>query len=453
MRSLSRRQFTNSIGASLLLSPILSMLDRKPAQAAVNGKAKRILFFCTMGTHTDLWSPTSVSGETSFKMSDMLKPLEAVKSNLVLVEGLPAGNPTDGHGSPQGLCARDNGYYATNNVAQLKVSADEFISQGLIKGGISRPIPSLLLGADTTSGQTMLWKNDQQASVIASPSSAFATAFGNTMTTTGGGGTKPDALLARRKSILDTVMNECNAVKSIGGASEQAKLQAHIDSIRQLETKLMATSSGGSSSGGGSVAACTTMGAKPTDAKTQYPGCANDLLHLDIIVNAFACDITRVAAIQFGTDQGFQVDVPTVQGDQHNGFLHGSATDFSKLILFEQWLSTQFANLITTMKSRPAPDDMNKTLLDDTLIVWCRDMGEAATTHNMQSMRFVLAGGSGGYLKTGRYLDLRNASSAGGANRHERVLLNCCEAMGITSYSGFGDPALATKTPLPNIAA
>jgi hypothetical protein len=27
------------------------------------------------------------------------------------------------------------------------------------------------------------------------------------------------------------------------------------------------------------------------------------------------------------------------------------------------------------------------------------------------------------------------------------------EAMGLTSYAGFGDPMLATKTPLPNIAA
>jgi len=98
MRSLSRRQFTHSVGASLLLSPILSMLDPRRAQAAPAKQAKRILFFCTMGTHTDLWSPTG--GENNFTMSNMLKPLEAVKGNLVLVEGLPASNPSDGHGSP-----------------------------------------------------------------------------------------------------------------------------------------------------------------------------------------------------------------------------------------------------------------------------------------------------------------------------------------------------------------
>lgn len=453
MRNLSRRQFTNSVGASLLLSPILSMLDRKPAQAAAAGKAKRVLFFCTMGTNTSLWSPSG--GETGFKMSDMLKPLEAVRDNLILIEGLPSSNPGDGHGSPEGLCARGNGYYAVNNVAQKKVSCDEFISQALIKSGISRPIPSLLLGADTSTGQTMLWKNDQAASIIASPASAYTTVFGNmTPASTGGGGSsggKPDVLQARRKSILDTVMKELNDVKSIGGASEQAKLQAHIDSIRQLETKL--TSSG---MVGGALGGACNMAMKPTDGKGDGSGPANDVLHMDIIVNAFACDITRVAAIQFGTDMAFQVNLPGLTGDQHNGFLHGSQTDFTNLIKFEQWMATQFANLITTMKSRPAPDDMNKTLLDDTLIVWARDMGEAAVTHHMQSMRFVLAGGSGGYLKLasgGRYLNLTNASATGGANRHERVLLNCCEAMGVTSYAGFGDPNLATKTPLPNVAA
>ena len=37
--------------------------------------------------------------------------------------------------------------------------------------------------------------------------------------------------------------------------------------------------------------------------------------------------------------------------------------------------------------------------------------------------------------------------------RHERILLNCCEAMGVTDYSGFGDPQCPNKSPLPGIAA
>jgi hypothetical protein len=42
----------------------------------------------------------------------------------------------------------------------------------------------------------------------------------------------------------------------------------------------------------------------------------------------------------------------------------------------------------------------------------------------------------------------------GTADRHERVLLSVCDAMGITDFKGFGDPTLgALKSPLPGIAA
>jgi hypothetical protein len=67
-------------------------------------------------------------------------------------------------------------------------------------------------------------------------------------------------------------------------------------------------------------------------------------------------------------------------------------------------------------------------------------------------MRFVLAGGAGGYLKrnpAGRYLKF----AGGPADRHERVLLNLCDAMGVTSFVGFGDPMLADKTPLSGVIA
>jgi hypothetical protein len=138
--------------------------------------------------------------------------------------------------------------------------------------------------------------------------------------------------------------------------------------------------------------------------------------------------------------------------DQHGGFIHsGASSNYANLVKFEAYLATQFANIINLLKSYKDPLDSTgqKTLLDTTLILWARDMGDAQN-HNQQSMRFVLAGGTGGYLKTaanGRYIK--------STERHERILLNVCEAMGITSYSGFGDPMLtgSSKTPLSNIAA
>lgn len=81
-------------------------------------------------------------------------------------------------------------------------------------------------------------------------------------------------------------------------------------------------------------------------------------------------------------------------------------------------------------------------------------MGDAVV-HNQKNMRFVLAGGNGDYLKThanGRYLA---GAGDGGVDRHERVLLNLCEAMGIISFQGFGDPGLqgGGKTPIAALKA
>jgi hypothetical protein len=456
MYKLSRRQLNISAGAGLLLAPFVAMLKEGSTRAATTKQAKRLLVFCTMGTKPDSWTPT-VSGESISTWSAMTQPLSAIKDNVVLVEGCPAGNPGDGHGSPAGLTGQGNGYYAVNNVQQLAISVDQFVADALKKSGVNRPLSSLVLGADTASGVTLSFRAGKVVAPIASPASAFSTAFGAVSTgtstpTTGGTTTTPDAALKRRQSILSLVSGEIKDVQGRLGASEKAKLDAHLDSINTLQNKLMASSS--SSSGGGgntnpnAAKACAGL-AKPKDATGVI---ANDLLHLDILVNALACDITRVGVMQFGSDQALQVDLPNLQGDQHNGFIHSGAGDnFKNLIAFEAWLATQFANVVTSLKSKPDPDGGSGTLYDSTLVVWARDMGDAVN-HDMKNMRFVLAGGAGGYLKQaggGRYVN----AGGGEGNRHERVLLNVLEAMGISDYKGFGDPGFAGKSPLPGIAA
>jgi hypothetical protein len=444
MPMLSRRQFAYGAGAGLLLSPFVSMLQRRPLRAAAPKRAKRLMLFCSMGTKPELWSPTGVSDENTFTFSATTAPLADHKDSIVLLEGLPSGNPGDGHGAPDGITGMGYNAGGTYNGSKVFKSLDQFVADKLIAAGVNRPIASLLLGSDTAvnGGTTMFWRGNNLLP-IASPTSAYNTVFGAAVPT----GTSPMTLLKRRQSILNLISGEIGDIRGRVGTVEKARLDYHLDSIHQLENKLMQAGGGGS---------CRQLG-PVSDSTASHPGIANDLLHLDIIVNAFACDVTRVAAIQFGTDSQFQVDLPGLQGDQHTSFIHGSSTDFTNLGKFETWLAQQFADLITKLKARPEPDDPTTTLYDNTLLVWCRDMGDS-TLHNQQSMRFVMAGGAGGYLKTdprGRYLDLRPMGMGTSANRHERVLLSICDAMGITDYSGFGDPMLASpyKSPLPGIAA
>jgi Protein of unknown function (DUF1552) len=446
MRKLSRRDFAGSVGAGLLLSPFISLLGReRQAQAAVK-QVKRLVLFCTSGTYPSAWTP-SVSGESISAFSQMTAGLAPIKDCVVLVEGMPAINVNGGHGSPDGLTGLDNGYYQ----GQLKVSVETYIASK-VAAASSRPIASLLLGAETTAGggTSMFYGGDKnggnQLPTIGSPASAYSTVFGGALPT----GMTADTLFKRRQSILDTIRTETQALQGTLGSHEKAKLDLHLASIRMLENKLMVASGGMS---GGSVS-CTKPTAPGSDGGFMYMNAVDALaankVHQDIIVNAFACDITRIAAIQYGNDQKLMVNVSGLPyDDEHGGFVHsGQASNFANLIKFENYLSQQFASLVMSLKSRPDPLDSSKTLLDSTIVAWCRQMGDAVN-HDMKSMRFVLASGNnGGYLKTsanGRYIK--------SSERHERILLNLCEAMGLTSYAGFGDPKLPSKTPLPNIAA
>src|SRR6185312_3563132 len=142
----TRRQFVGSVGAGLLLAPFINRGLERKAQAG-SRQSKRLLVFCSMGTYPPLWTPT-VSGSTISAWSAMTQPLSAVANNLVLVEGMPSGNPNDGHGSSDSLTGQGFGYYAVNNVPVVKISVDQFVAKNMMAQGINRPIASLLLGAN-----------------------------------------------------------------------------------------------------------------------------------------------------------------------------------------------------------------------------------------------------------------------------------------------------------------
>ena len=447
----SRRQFVGSVGAGLLLAPFINpkLLGlRREAQAATK-QSKRLLIFATMGTYPPLWTPT-VSGETISSWSAMTQPLSAVASNLVLVEGMPSGNPGDNHGSSDSLTGQGFGYYAVNNVPVIKISVDQFVAGKLAAGGINRPIGSLLLGANAneSGGLSQFYggSNGGNLPTISSPLSAFNTVFGTALPT----GTSASSLLTRRKSILDTVSAEIKSLEGTLGSNEKAKLDAHLDSISQLEKKLNASTS--------SAGVCTKPATPGADSSYQVmndlDALAANLIHQQIIVNAFACDITRVACLEYGNDQKLMVNAPSSYSlpfdDQHGGYIHsGASSNYANLVKFEAYLATQFVSLINALKAIKDPLDGTgqATLFDNTLMVWARDMGDAQN-HNQQSMRFVLASGNAGYLKLasgGRYVK--------STERHERILLNICDAFGITDFKNFGDPMLPNKTPLSNIAA
>lgn len=438
MRSHNRRNFLKGVGASLGASLLFSPFYDSIANAAPGKKPKRLLVFFTMGTAPSIWKPTSVSGETP-TFSESTSPLAEIKEHIVMVDGLPSGSPSNNHGSADGLTGM--GYFS--NGPYGLISVDQFIVEKLKAAGtLGTPVEYVLLGADTGGGKTGFYKKDNLVPT-ASPVTAYSNLFsGVSPTPTSPNDTSAEERLRRRMSILDNLRGEITTLKGDLGSEQKYKLDLHLESLRQLEQRISSEVVGGGGGGGGS---CTVPASPSGDMTNNLK--ANQI-HLDIIVSAFACGMTRVAGIQWGSDQTMNVALDDIglRGEEHNGMIHTGAPAHSDLIKLEKWLHVQFVDVVKKLKSIPEADGSG-TLLDNTLVAWCRDMGDAPN-HTQNEMKFVLASGTGGYLKTapgGRFIRSNE--------RHERVLLSLCDAMGVTDYAGFGDPALQAKSPLPGLAA
>jgi hypothetical protein len=426
---LSRRTLARSAGASLILAPFYNLLRPRPAFAAP-GRAKRVLIFHTEPTNSREWNPKNVTGESSFTLPEMMQALTPILPNLVLVDGLSPKQPGDNHFSPHALTGVGREGRSDKGI----ISIEQFIGDQLEKTPDKRPIKSLLLGTGAAS-EAVFYRNNTRLTTIASPLSAYNTVFSNVSTAPGMG---PSELLQRRKSVLDVVKADVTELQGALGASEKQKLELHLDSIRQFESRIADTTKNGQ-------VACMKPGAPSDDLSSVAKKTQADMAHLDLIINAFACDITRLAAVQWGNSHTWQFDTPTgLRGELHMGIIHVQKT--AEDIKIENWLAGQFAAVVQKLKSIQEPDGSG-TLFDNTLVVWTRDFGDA-DAHNSQNMKFIFAQGNGGYLKTnpnGRYIRIS------GNKRQERALLNLAEAMGVTDYTGFGDISAdfkPMKTPL-----
>jgi uncharacterized protein DUF1552 len=450
MRNWNRREFTRNAGMLALFSPFMSLLDPKLARAqAAPGRAKYLLIMTANGTEPAVWNPTgSSTGNITF--SGMTQPLSAIKGDVLLLNKFDSQGSAGSHGSIGGLTG-------TGQYSQSVMSLDEWVAADLRKRGILTQVPSVHLGGVSTGGGAqpgLRFINNALQSPTFSLTQAFSNIFDGTAPppppppTTGGGTPTPsgpsaeEIRLLRRQSILDSVTAELNQLNGSLSGLEREKLQLHADSIRQLEERIaqqlsiqrgtvVAQEPG--STGTPAPAFITPVSCeRPGNLPTGLQPVENSRIHLSLAVTAFACDITRVALVEFGHHQSCPVDLPGANGDWHNDFMHSQGAPRTKLLAMEQYLSERFAETVAQLKATPAPDGAG-TLFDQTFFLWAREMGDAVV-HAGDNMPFVVSGRAGGYLRAGNgYFD-------GGGAAHLQVLAAAAEAMGATDLSTLGGP-------------
>jgi hypothetical protein len=293
-------------------------------------------------------------------------------------------------------------------------------------------------------------------------------------------------LAAQNKSVLDFAMGGLSSLGNRVPRSQLPKVQAHLESIRQLEASLARSPAPGTCtpptfpggplspaarmfSGTSSQGGVTNVG--QLDQQT-YPMWQQ---HKEIIKTMFMCDLTRVVSFTFAYGNSairFQNGVfndpglagkyldpngkPINDPNGHHDISHkvGGAGAGDAHYIIDKYYCDRVAELLAEMDA--TPDIGGGTLLDNTLVVYWTEVSDGAI-HGVVDMPVLLFGGKFLKMKGGSFLQLGNPAAnanfsptgiyAKGPPPYASDLwVTIGQAWGYGAMTAFGDPMWNTGT-------
>jgi hypothetical protein len=442
-RAFPRRALLRGAGGIAVALPFLDAMLPRSARAEGSTPPQRFgVMFSPNGVIEKDWTPSG--GETDFKLGAELASLEPHRNEIVILRGLNNETSYMQDGNPHDLAM---GHLLTCMRMQVKglgraghivdgTAGGPSIDQVLAKTiGNDTKLRSLELGVQstTTDLEPMVLRMSYAGpgdprSPLDDPKAVFTRLFGDTLASQAA----VEALRKQRRSVLDAVLGEFNSVNGSLGYDDQQKLERHADAIRDLERQLdvMTSSSCVIPSSPPDIQTkvfdCTRDG-RPNKCVTGFPELGK--AQMDLMVLAFACNITNVASLQWATAESTTVHSQLGISNEHHLMSHDVANHSAELTKINTWYTEQFAYLISELKKIKEGDG---TLLDNTLLFWPNELS-AGDIHNRRNLPYILAGKASGKLKTGRYLQYQG-------NPHNQLYASFLNMYGIPS-TGFGEQA------------
>jgi Protein of unknown function (DUF1552) len=464
---LSRRMFLRGAGGAAIALPLLHDLPGARAQAAAPIK-RFIVMFSPNGTIPTAWASTGQG--TTFAPGPIFNDLVAAghKSDLVVMQGLDMSACLDGPGGDaHGLgigCLLTGTELAAGNQFEAGmggpgsgwpsgISVDQLIASMLPKRQhLSIDFSIKRMSGSIWSRMSYTGPNGQVVEPFDDPTVAFDTLFANV-----GDSASTMALQAkRRKSVLDQVVGELQALDGALSGADKMKVDAHLTQIREIETQLQVAAP---------ASACTkppkpalvasapiVYNASGMETK-QDPSADVDVpmrhdLVRKMLAAAMACDMARVGTIMMAPSRS-DIFLSWLNGgvtESHHDYSHdadSNTTSQQKLVQINQWYAAQVAAMITLLKSLP---EGGGTMFDNTVILWANELG-IGNAHTHTQIPLMLAGSAGKYLKTGQAVTMPKGTP------HNRLLLTICQAMGLSNVTAVGNPKFCADGPVKEIVA
>lgn len=418
MTVLNRRQFLRQFGVSAASLPFLAGLPSLVGAPLPQRRQRLIVVFSPNGTlPNDFWP--DAEGE-AFEFKPILQPLQPFKDRTLMLKGVFNKVRGDGDNHMRGMsCLLTGGELMPGNIMggggnpagwAGGISIDQEIKNFLQSRPETRTrFGSLELGvavpdrADPWTRMCYAAAN-QPVAPVDNPYQLFAKLYGRMK--------DKDSLV----SVLDDVQDDFKRVASKLSARDKALLDQHLTLVRTLEKDLQ----------------------RPDEsASLQHPvpeldpsiELVNDntpqisRMQIDLMVNALANDMTRIATLQYMRSVGqAQMRWLGVQ-EGHHSLSHEPDNNQGaqdKLRKINTWFAGEVAHLAKRLADTPEPTGEG-SMLDHTLIVWTNELGKG-NSHTLDNIPLVLIGGGAGF-KMGRSLHLDKVP-------HNRLWMALAKSMG-----------------------
>ena len=238
---LSRRHFLRSASALIALPAMESLGFRRFASAAKPAQPPKRLIFLGFGwgITTETWFPDPKTPGTDYVLPEGLKPLARHKSDFTVVQGLCNKYSNEGHWGSTMWLTGANRFAEPGQNFHNSISADQVAAAVL---GLETRFASLQLNGSENAeasghgpGLSMAWDvSGKPVGGQKGPLEAFHRLFAKDSTPV----EQQRAMLAQKRSILDTVLSNAHTLQKDLSRADKTKLDEYFQGIRDIETRL-----------------------------------------------------------------------------------------------------------------------------------------------------------------------------------------------------------------------
>ena len=433
----NRRDFLKTLGVSAAALPFLANL---PSLAFANQGARKqrlVIMFSPNGITPKTFWPTEYGADFAF--AESLTPLEPFRKQTLLLNGVSdrIGGDGDNHmrgigclltgielfpGNIQGGSHTPAGWAKGHSIDQeiksfLQKDAATRTRFGSLEFGVMVP-----KHADTWTRMCYAAAN-KPITPIDDPYAMLNKLYGRT---------KDRELLA---SVMDDLNGDLKKVRDAVSAEDRRLLDEHATFVREMEQELKSAKTDTLSH------AVPQLDPGVKQENDRIPQISK--MQIDLMVNAFAADMSRVATLQYTNSVG-QAKMKWLGIDEnHHELSHepdSNAKAQEKLTKINNWFAEQLAYLAKKLRDTPEPGG-GGSLLDNTLIVWTNELGQG-NSHTMDNVPFVLVG-NGLDFKMGRAVKHKRLA-------HNRLLMGLAHGFG-HRLDKFGNPDYCKDGVLPGL--